>query len=133
MFLSVNGSCVSATSLVGVEAAFTEHPVNTAGRIGQEARLNCTIDLPPNDYLEWSSFVDGGTGERIFLSQDPDDVLVEGYRIDSGGNGKYDLILENIQWDKSGPYECKMLLEGDKEGAQFVALCKFSKIISSVY
>ena len=99
--------------------------MNTAGRVGQKARLNCTAFLPIYDYVEWSSFVDDGTGERIFLSADPEEVLVEGYSVEVGGNGKFDLILDSVHPSQAGRYECRLLLGGEKASVEFVSLCEY--------
>ena len=97
-------------------------PHNTAAQVGQEARLNCRVFLD-NDHVEWYTFAMGGTGERIFISNNPDEILVPGYSVEIIGDEQYNLVLESVENAQAGQYECRIVLKGEKAEAEFVSLC----------
>ena len=101
----------------------TKPPINTAGKIGEAARINCSAELE-RDALAWSHFLGSTTPVRIFDSnagnvQDPRfDVL-------RAGNGEYDLVIRNAQSEVAGLYQCALLIQNVNAEVEFVTVCKY--------
>ncbi|ELT89420.1 hypothetical protein CAPTEDRAFT_226290 [Capitella teleta] len=100
-------------------------PLNTAARNGQNARMNCTVELA-GDTVEWRSYVNEVGGERIFVSSRPDDILLPGYGVEYSNDEHFDLIFDNVGSDHAGSYSCKLLNDDDTAYAQMVTVSDLS-------
>ncbi|ELU11513.1 hypothetical protein CAPTEDRAFT_212178 [Capitella teleta] len=99
----------------------TKPPLNTAAKNGQNARMNCTVELAGGT-VEWRSYVNEVGGERIFVSSRPDDILLPGYDVEYDNDEHFDLIFNNVGSDHAGSYSCKLLNDDITSYAQMVTV-----------
>jgi hypothetical protein len=79
-------------------------PVNTAGHVGDDVILNCTLSGFTNSLQEWTEYVTSldGSGTRISL----DNVIYHSNRDHYNITGTFNLVIYNISYADAGIYSC---------------------------
>ena len=86
-----------------VARQITQTPHNMAAMIGDSIQLNCSVQ-GYSDKMEWT--INGDN--TIYYNKNPD----------------YNLVIEEVDRDMAGPYQCSFPAVNLKASAELVALCK---------
>ena len=101
-----------------VARQITQTPHNMAAMIGDSIQLNCSVQ-GYSDMTEWTI-----NGDKTIYYRQKTMIIPRGFDLQRPGDGDYNLVIEEVDRDMAGPYQCSFPVVNLKESAELVALCK---------
>ena len=89
-----------------------------AAIIRDSIQLNCSVQ-GYSDMMEWTI-----NGDITLYYRQNTTIIVPGFDIKRPGDGDYNLVIEEVDRDMAGPYQCSFPVVNLKASAELVALCK---------
>ena len=98
--------CVITTLIGTLGSESVVQPKNHVALPGDEVRFNCITDLPDGVTLDLKSAITGDKLE-IYYGAVPVDAFAHRYKVDSSKAGQQTLIMDRVDKDHAGVYECR--------------------------
>ena len=106
-----------------VPERITQRPSHSVVKIGDRVQLNCSVQ-GYSDVMEWK-YSGGDLSEKTIYTSQNETTMEPLFEIQHPGDGEYNLVIDEVDRDMAGLYQCSFPAVSLNVPAQLVTLCKY--------